>query len=568
MTGNIEISNALALFLNELFGTDIAEDVTYTGADEGIYLVKDFSIKPTSSEKSLPVYNYGAGVMLTSGGYPGSENTMSNFSVVHDTPGDVDLTNTAQEAFSGAGETNDASIIEFTVNVTNPEVDALRASLVFGSEEYPEYVDSDFVDIGALYVNGVNYAGFEATGKPLSIIADNLESGVFIDNGEPGSADYGIEWDGFSKELVVRAPLKQGINTIKIGVADTGDTILDSGLFVSELSLIGGGGTGDGVLSVITPDASGSVDASVASEEITLNDQKNTVTGTAEELNGDVVVGFKSSDVINISQSFFDISNVIFSAGSVIMDIDTNQDGDSDTKLTFAGQEDFDNFEFSQSESGTAISLKEQTTEEPEPPSPSTLLANFVGVLADEGWEWPSELTDELRDTAILVRYPEIDSMVNPVVRLYTGILDRAAEREGLEYWTTQLNAGNNLDKVTQAFMSAQEVNEALQTMGSGDGAFVDALYQTMLGRAADEDGRDYWLEQLLVNNVEREDVALAFVNSEEFVDASVPLVNGNKLMAWGVNLEQVEWSALGIDSDVAANLVGVETSLEDYLFS
>ena len=90
--------------------------------------------------------------------------------------------------------------------------------------------------------------------------------------------------------------------------------------------------------------------------------------------------------------------------------------------------------------------------------------------------------------------------------------------------------------------------------MGSDNATFVDTLYQAALGRAADESGRDYWVDILESNNGDRSEVARWFVQSQEYINANPPLVNGNKLLAWGVNLEQMEMRSLGFDTGVTAD--------------
>ncbi|WP_414128674.1 DUF4214 domain-containing protein, partial [Vreelandella titanicae] len=191
---------------------------------------------------------------------------------------------------------------------------------------------------------------------------------------------------------------------------------------------------------------------------------------------------------------------------------------------------------------------------EPEPEPEPIELANFVDIFTEKGWELPSELLEQLRNTATFVRYPEFDTVLTPIIRLYNGILDRVAEREGLEYWVAQQNAEGSFNDIVQDFMLAEEVSTALQAMGSDNATFVDTLYQAALGRAADESGRDYWVDILESNNGDRSEVARWFVQSQEYINANPPLVNGNKLLAWGVNLEQMEMRSLGFDTGVTAD--------------
>ena len=187
---------------------------------------------------SIAALGIGPGLLLTSGdGKPALLNTSSGYSVEL-TPSETDasLTQAVQTAFEFAGEVQDASTLEFQFTVNNPALTGIRFDLVFGSDEFPEYVDSSFVDIAGVFVNGVNYALFNGnSNQPLSVIGTNLAQGGFQDN---TSGALPIEYDGIMRLVSVVVPVQQGVNTLKIGVADTGDQILDSGLFVSNVRAV------------------------------------------------------------------------------------------------------------------------------------------------------------------------------------------------------------------------------------------------------------------------------------------------------------------------------------------
>ena len=65
--------------------------------------------------------------------------------------------------------------------------------------------------------------------------------GNFQDN---QGGQFAIEYDGVSVKLTILAPVHFGLNTIKLGVADTGDSIYDSGLFAANLRLSKTGANG------------------------------------------------------------------------------------------------------------------------------------------------------------------------------------------------------------------------------------------------------------------------------------------------------------------------------------
>lgn len=325
-------------------------DVSYSGALAAAAWYDSFTIEALEPGRSDFVF--GDGLMLSSGGMPADRNTSSGQTTIHSEPGHPLLTQAAQAAFGFAGETNDAAIIEFTITVTDPAIDGLRLGLVFGSDEYPEYADSSFVDIGAVFVNGVNVALFnDDPTTPLSVTQRNIDAGNFVDNNQPwpefgpaGTEHYAVEWDGFSRQLSVRAPLQQGENTILIGVADTGDFILDSALFVNDLSLFSGGGVVSGVLNSIDASGGGTVQASLLAEEFLIGAAPVSVQGTPAQLTNGVLVGFKESDEVVFQGAQFGLGQVQIEGGSAILRIDTDGDGAADTTMVFAG--DFQNRQF------------------------------------------------------------------------------------------------------------------------------------------------------------------------------------------------------------------------------
>lgn len=332
---NAADSDAVAeLFLKSQIGNCIS-NVNYTGSDSAAFLVSDFSI---SGAMSLS-----GGIFLSSGGYPGSTNTDPGFSVGLGTAGDPDLTASAIAAFAGAGGTNDASVLEFTIDVPGNSIDGISFDIVFGSEEFPEFSNSSFVDIAAIYVNGQNVALFnDNPATPLSVIDENLNTGNFNDN---TSGTFGTEWDGFSNVLTVRAALTSGANTIKIAVADTGDDILDSGLYINNLQLLTDGATGGGVLSIINgDDGNNNLTVTVNPEEVNLFSGLDVVEGTSATFNNDIITGFGVGDILLFLGTTFAIGDIQVTFGSAILDIDTDQNGNFDTRVTLEG--DFEGAEF------------------------------------------------------------------------------------------------------------------------------------------------------------------------------------------------------------------------------
>lgn len=199
---------------------------------------------------SLTPLNIGAGLLLTSGDpTPATKNTGTGYGVDAGTGVidaiDEDLQTTVNHAFDEAGAVKDVTFIEFQIDVTDPEAKGLSFEVVFGSEEYPEFSGSSFVDVAGVYVNGVNYALFEGDPlKPLSVVEANLAGGAGGNGYFRNNKLLPIEYDGISVKLKITVPLEVGVNTIKIAVADTGDSILDSGMFIANMQAVNYGAYG------------------------------------------------------------------------------------------------------------------------------------------------------------------------------------------------------------------------------------------------------------------------------------------------------------------------------------
>jgi len=141
-------------------------------------------------------------------------------------------------------ETHDAITIEFDV-VTESPTFAIR--YVFASEEYREFVDSEFNDVFAFFVNGSNIALTPGTGQPVTINTINhlRNQGIYQDN-EGGAS---TQFDGFTSPLLAVAVVEPGTtNHIRISIADTSDSILDSAVFIAQ-----GGISGSQIAPIIIP---------------------------------------------------------------------------------------------------------------------------------------------------------------------------------------------------------------------------------------------------------------------------------------------------------------------------
>ncbi|MFM2262094.1 MAG: hypothetical protein RI959_770 [Pseudomonadota bacterium] len=274
------------------------------GLDSGVTVVDGSVELHNSGAGATNFYNgalgplgIGAGLLLTSGTTPGTSNTETYFGTdnggVYGEPGfdngDADLDAVVNTVF---GTTSyDATTLSFDFTVADTEAKSVTFDLVFGSEEYPEWVDQ-FVDCAVVMVNGQNVAYFNHSEyNPLSVIGSNLSAGYFQNN----LGQLPIEYDGVSKVLTIVAPIVQGTNSIKIGIGDTGDHVYDSGIFISNLRATNT--EGSGVL-VKVEDASSSDDTLLGndtSELADLGDGNDSMDGA---LGDDIISGGNGDDAL------------------------------------------------------------------------------------------------------------------------------------------------------------------------------------------------------------------------------------------------------------------------------
>lgn len=175
-----------------------------------------------------------SGVVMSSGSLNNAigPNEEENISRNNNEPGDADLTALAGEP------TYDASVLEFDFN---PGANtAIFIQFVFGSDEYTEYVNSEYNDVFAFYLNGTNIALIPSTTTPVSVNTINhlTNSAYYIDNDPPDwwwqpDATYCTEMDGFTVVLTATGSINPNVdNHIKFAIADASDEIYDAWVFI------------------------------------------------------------------------------------------------------------------------------------------------------------------------------------------------------------------------------------------------------------------------------------------------------------------------------------------------
>ncbi|MGH1462707.1 MAG: DUF4214 domain-containing protein [Neptuniibacter sp.] len=103
------------------------------------------------------------------------------------------------------------------------------------------------------------------------------------------------------------------------------------------------------------------------------------------------------------------------------------------------------------------------------------------------------------------------------IFRLYQAIFDRTPDGEGFHYWGERLDVDLDFDEVVERFLESNEFKTVYE--GTDDLEFLIKLYNNVLDRDPDEDGLNWWHNELSEGLRERDEVVIGFSESGEFVE-------------------------------------------------
>ncbi len=144
---------------------------------------------------------------------------------------------------------------------------------------------------------------------------------------------------------------------------------------------------------------------------------------------------------------------------------------------------------------------------------------DYLGRGPDAGGQaaWVGKLQEGLTDEKLEAKFlgsPEYIAShggtgSNWVQGMYQDLLGRPAEPEGLDYWVNRLNGGADPASVAFGFAASAE----------REGQHVAFNYQHFLGRSPEADGLHYWVDQFVNHGQTNENLAASFLGSDEFLD-------------------------------------------------
>jgi gliding motility-associated-like protein len=266
----LTVDNSLtveAYVQNILLGAGVTvSNITFNGLPGNTVTLQVGSFNGENSNVGIS-----SGMILASGDVnvaEGPNQSGSNTLEVGPWPAGSGVSDPDLQAINPGYALNDAAVLEFDFI---PNGDTLKFSYVFGSDEYPEFVNSSFNDVFGFFLSGpglngpyqnnaVNIAIVPGTALPVTI--DNVNNGwdgingpctncVFYNHNGTGYWDpfwggvgqdslsfydpYHIGFDGFTDPLEALAEVVCGETYhIKIAVADAGDQAYDSAVFLEE----------------------------------------------------------------------------------------------------------------------------------------------------------------------------------------------------------------------------------------------------------------------------------------------------------------------------------------------
>lgn len=115
--------------------------------------------------------------------------------------------------------------------------------------------------------------------------------------------------------------------------------------------------------------------------------------------------------------------------------------------------------------------------------------------------------------TGEVVMKPASEEVYSFVERLYSKVLGRESDESGMATWASGIaNGVFTAEEAAKMFFSSEE----FLARGTNDAEYVETLYQTFMGRASDEAGKAFWLDQLN-GKMDRNAVLEGFSRSAEF---------------------------------------------------
>ncbi len=177
------------------------------------------------------------GIVLSTGNvsdYGTGTNSAPNFSVDYFSAATPEQEALLAPISAGFSNHFDVTQLDIVFNV-NPGISNISFRVVFGTDEFPEFVGSEFIDAFGLYLNGSNIAFAANAPKAPGVSPVNVNHTNMADIA--GTELDGVLAPGNNPILTFTAPVVPGStsNVLTFIIADTSDDIYDSTVYINSL---------------------------------------------------------------------------------------------------------------------------------------------------------------------------------------------------------------------------------------------------------------------------------------------------------------------------------------------
>ncbi len=191
-------------------------------------------------------------------------------------------------------------------------------------------------------------------------------------------------------------------------------------------------------------------------------------------------------------------------------------------------------------------------------PLAAPVASNSVGLASDTLGPNPAHKAGRLTAASAVVQ--GADGRQAAAADLFQQALHRTIDPSGRAYWSNKLITITRPEMLARITGSAEYYRKA----GGTTPTFVDAVYQSVLGRAADPSGRAFWIKQL-TNGRSVESVARSLVASNEYRRHAVRDAYDRVLDRQPTTGERDYWTTKVATTRIEVLLASLAASAEQY---
>ncbi|MBQ0747908.1 MAG: DUF4214 domain-containing protein [Marinobacter sp.] len=118
-------------------------------------------------------------------------------------------------------------------------------------------------------------------------------------------------------------------------------------------------------------------------------------------------------------------------------------------------------------------------------------------------------------------------TQINSLVALYVGYFDRAPDPQGLQFWIDQIDNGRAFNTIAEDFATSPEATALYPFLTTPDvstpSTFIQSIYLNLFGRAAEAEGLNFWTGVLQSGSVSVADFIEAIINGAVDAPTATP---------------------------------------------